>query len=98
MIRAANNSENVDIVNLVTFMFSLHSIPTSLFFWAKMAQWKAAIGDARASQLSQGPILTKWTVWATKWRILKLQKNTLVIYSTIALTTVLFSWLIVASP
>jgi hypothetical protein len=37
-----------------------------------------------------GAILTKSTVWATKWRILKLEKNALVIYSTVALTTVLF--------
>jgi hypothetical protein len=74
MIRAANNSENVDILNLVTVTFSLHSIPTSAFFWVKIAGWRAEIGDARVSQLLHGAILTKSTVWATRWQILKLKK------------------------
>jgi hypothetical protein len=91
MMWAANNSENVDRVNLVMLSFSLHSIPTKVFFWVKIGRWRAEIGDAsRVSQLLHGAILTKSTVWATKWRILKLEKNALVIYSTIALTTVLF--------
>jgi hypothetical protein len=67
-------------------------------FWVKIACWKAEIGDVRVSQLSHGAILTKSTVWATKWWILKLEKNTVVVYSTIALTTVLFLRLIVVLP
>jgi hypothetical protein len=64
MIGAANNSENVDRVNLVTLSFSLHSIPASVFFWVKIE-----IGDARVvSQLLHGAILNKSTVWATKWQ------------------------------
>jgi hypothetical protein len=54
MIGAANNSENVDRINLVTLSFSLHSIPASVVSWVKIARYRAEIGDARVSQLSRG--------------------------------------------
>ena len=97
MIRAAQNPENVDRLNLVTQSFSLYFIPATIIF---LGQNHPVVGQNRRCQgrlAHAWAILIKWTIRATKCWIWKPEKNTLIVYSTTVLTMVLFLWLIVAS-
>jgi hypothetical protein len=90
MIWATQNSENLDRLNVVTQSFSSCCSPGIIIF---LVQNGPLVGQNRRcqGQLAHAwAILTKLTIRATKCWILKPEENKLIVYSPIALTTVLF--------
>jgi hypothetical protein len=98
MIGAAQNSENVDRLNIVTQSFSLRCILATTIFLGQNGLVVGRNWRCQGRLAHAWAILTKSTIRATKWWILLLEKNLLVFYSTIVLAAVLFSRLIVALP
>jgi hypothetical protein len=94
---AAQNSENVDRLNIVAQSFSLCLIPATIIFLGQNGPVVGRNWRYQRRLAHAWAIFNKLTIQATKWWNLEPEKNGLIIYSTIVLTTVLFLWLIVAS-
>jgi hypothetical protein len=71
--------------------------PNYSILWVNIAQcWGVKISDARVSQLSHPGHFDPINNLSNQMVDFKSRKNTLIVYSTIALTTVLLLWVIVA--